>query len=554
MSIDPQSLRPGYQLQHFTLERVIGQGGFGITYLAQDRQLERQVAIKEYFPRGLAQRNGATAVVTPSESDKPAYQHNLQRFVEEARTLARFDHPNIIRVFGFFAANNTAYMVMPYERGQTLQVHLRQGSAEWPEPRIRRLALPLLAGLTMVHQTGFLHRDIKPGNIYLRQDDTPVLLDFGAARQALLSQSQHMTALVSLGFAPPEQYATQGQWQGPWSDLYALGATLYRCIGGTGPADAMARLEALRHSVPDPMPPAADIGAGRYSPALLSAIDHMLDPRHRVRPQTATEVIELLGAAGANAGTNRGAADHASETGNTTTVAPAKTTPERNDPAPGVAAGGDIADTPVATDRQQQRWPLALAGLLAVAASAATIPLAPTFRALLSHQIALHDLPWRCAVPPSLLALTLASLWYHGSRRRRYRRPSVKPVHVTTGRDTAAETGNAVPPEQHDVLARLCNYYTHQVYGTLTHTRPITIGRSSKADITLRNAAISNVHLRIEWDDASASGRITDLNSANGTYIGEGQRIAANVPTPLEPGEPFYLATIDLGFVLRAGS
>jgi TPR repeat protein len=290
----PDALPRGYHLHWYLLERVLGQGGFGITYLARDTNLDQRVAIKEYLPIDVATRRNDATVRARTEAHDERYHWGLERFIREARTLARFDHPNIVRVLSVFEFNNTAYMVMRFEEGSNLATILEQRGT-LPEGELLRILLPILDGLELVHNAGFIHRDIKPDNIHVRADGSPVLLDFGSARQPV-GHSPSLTILVAPGYAPFEQYYSSGESQGPWSDIYGLGATCYRAICGTPPMDAIARSKGVLGSARDVLAPATAVGAGRYSPRLLKAIDHALEFTERDRPQSIAEWRrELLG-------------------------------------------------------------------------------------------------------------------------------------------------------------------------------------------------------------------------------------------------------------------
>ncbi len=217
------ALPRGYALHEYHIESVLGAGGFGLTYLATDANLNLKVALKEYLPGDFAAR-AEDSTVQPKPGDAAeSFQWGLQRFMDEAKTLASFRHPNIVRVMRFFEANKTGYMVMEFVEGKPLP--------EWIGPRrplpqqsLQALAGPLLDGLAVIHKSGFLHRDIKPANIFMRDDGSPVLLDFGSARE-LKGGNQELTAVVSPGYAPLEQYHAHGK-QGPWSDLYAFGGVM----------------------------------------------------------------------------------------------------------------------------------------------------------------------------------------------------------------------------------------------------------------------------------------------------------------------------------------
>jgi serine/threonine protein kinase len=279
------TLPRGYQLQEYRIESTLGVGGFGLTYLATDANLNMQVAIKEYLPSDLALRAEDQSIRSKSDHTLERFTWGRARFLDESRTLASFRHPNIVRVMRFFEANQTAYMVMEFVAGQPLN--------EWVKTRrpvhaeaLTEMALALLGGIAVIHQSGYLHRDIKPGNIFLRQDGTPVLLDFGSARAS--SADTERTAIVSPGYAPLEQYHAHGN-QGPWSDIYALGAVLYWVITGNKPMEATARVP---H---DAMPLAVQLGdLTRYPRALLEAIDWSLAPAERSRPQTAAALCQTL--------------------------------------------------------------------------------------------------------------------------------------------------------------------------------------------------------------------------------------------------------------------
>jgi len=289
-----QLLRIGARIENFEIREVLGVGGFGVTYKAWDRHLERWVALKEFLPIDLALREHNSLTVHARSDRASDYAFALARFLDEAKTLARFRHPNIVRVSQFIETNGTAYLVMDYEQGLSLSQYLKAKPQPVDEPQLRAWFLPILRGLAEVHKTGFLHRDIKPGNIYLRDAGDPLLIDFGAARQAIGEQTRSITGIVSTGYAPIEQYGTDAKKQGPWTDLYAIGATLYRCIAARDPLDAPTRQSALFDGDAEPMTPATVHGAGHYSAPMLELVDALLVIPIRERPQSAAEVLEWM--------------------------------------------------------------------------------------------------------------------------------------------------------------------------------------------------------------------------------------------------------------------
>jgi serine/threonine protein kinase len=284
------ALAVGYQLHWFQIQSILGVGGFGITYLARDGNLKRSVAIKEFLPSDLSVRREDSTVEPVSENESATFRWGLDRFLSEARTLARFQHPNIVGVHSVFEANNTAYMVMEYEQGRSLGAVLRDPDS-CREDKLRELLMPLLDGLEQVHEAGFVHRDIKPNNLFVRDDGSPVVLDFGSARQALGVETRTLTSLVTPGYAPFEQYNANrdGDKQGPWTDIYALGATLYRAVTGKGPVDALTRAGAILKGHKDVLIPASVAAKDRYSPSFLRAIDRALAFQPEARPQTIAE-------------------------------------------------------------------------------------------------------------------------------------------------------------------------------------------------------------------------------------------------------------------------
>ncbi|MBI4986326.1 MAG: serine/threonine protein kinase [Rhodocyclales bacterium] len=280
-----QPLPPGFKLDRYRIERQLSLGGFSIVYLAYDEE-EMPVAIKEYLPNALALRHAGAIPVVGAEH-QAAFRHGMKCFFEEGRALAYLNHPNVVRVLNFFRANETVYLVMRYERGRTLHEHIRKTRAAIPESFVRKVFARLLNGLREVHAQKLLHLDIKPANIYLRNDGTPVLLDFGAARQALNGEGPQLKQMYTPGYAAPEQYEAPDQL-GPWTDIYAVGASIYTTLGGKPPPAANARL------VKDELDSAQRRWTGKYSKQLLETVDWCLKLDYLERPLSVFALQKVL--------------------------------------------------------------------------------------------------------------------------------------------------------------------------------------------------------------------------------------------------------------------
>ena len=277
------ALPQGTRIGDFEFHQVLGQGGFGITYRGRNHALDIPVAIKEYLPADLVIRESDLSLVPHSPQVEADFQWGLDRFINEARILARFQHPNIVRVHHFFEAHNTAYIVMEYAKGETLFAYLNRKGV-LTELELKEILHPILDGLEAVHREGFLHRDIKPDNIVIRaKDRSPVLIDFGAARQAVGAKIGSLTAIGTPGYAPIEQYSTRGNQQGPWTDIYALAVVCYHALTKDVPDDAVARM------LDDSLVPVSDRCKGRASQQFLAAIDHALQVAGDARPQSVSE-------------------------------------------------------------------------------------------------------------------------------------------------------------------------------------------------------------------------------------------------------------------------
>ncbi len=266
----------------YRIDRVLGAGGFGVTYLAEEIALSRKVSIKEYFPADFAARTNNGSATPRSEDCSGDYTWGLERFIEEAQTLAKFNHSNIVRVYRTFRANNTAYMVLHFEEGQSLKTWLKNLNRAPRQKELDAIVGPLLDALQTIHKADFLHRDIAPDNIIIRKSGDPVLIDFGAARSDIAAHSKTKTvsALVKPGYSPYEQYVVTSKQQGPWTDIYALAATLYHAVTGKRPPDSPSRM------LKDEMVPAHEAALSSYRPGFLDAIQKGLALKVNARPQS----------------------------------------------------------------------------------------------------------------------------------------------------------------------------------------------------------------------------------------------------------------------------
>jgi len=279
----------GTRFGEFEILRVVGVGGFGIVYLAQDHSLERQVALKEYMPAALAARGNGSLITVRSAAFAETYAVGLRSFVNEARLLARFDHPSLVKVYRFWEDNGTAYMVMPFLRGVTLRDARRSMARAPDEAWIRSVIDPLLGALEALHREGVYHRDIAPDNILLPPEGPPILLDFGAARHVISDRTQSLTAILKPSYAPIEQYADMtAMRQGPWTDIYALGAVMHFLLFGAPPPPATAR------AVQPDAEPIAQRTVPGVSARFLAVVGWTLGVRPLERPQNIAALRDAL--------------------------------------------------------------------------------------------------------------------------------------------------------------------------------------------------------------------------------------------------------------------
>ena len=282
-----QALPHGYQLLNYRIDKQISSGGFSLVYLAYDEN-ELPVAIKEYLPSALVLRESGSLVQATSAENLNVFRYGMKCFFEEGLALARIAHPNVVRVTNFFRANETVYLVMQYERGRTLQEYILHRKKEIKENFIRRIFAEMLGGLREVHAHKILHLDIKPSNIYIRIDGSPLLLDFGAARQTLTQEKSSLNPMYTPGFAAPEQYGHDREALGPWTDIYGVGASMFACLSGFAPQAANTRMEQ------DKQESAKKLWGGHYSDHLLELIDWCLKLDPLERPQSVFVVQKAL--------------------------------------------------------------------------------------------------------------------------------------------------------------------------------------------------------------------------------------------------------------------
>ena len=343
MQEDSLALPNGTRLAEFEIIGRIGEGGFSIVYLAMDHSLQRTVAMKEYMPSALAVRTGRSQVQPRSHRHQDTFETGLRSFVNEARLLAQFDHPALVKVFRFWEINGTAYTVMPYYQGPTLKEAVQTGRVPRSEEWLVSLLSPLTEALMVIHAAQCYHRDIAPDNILLLDGSSqPLILDFGAARRVIGDMTQALTVILKPGYAPVEQYAeVPGMRQGPWTDVYALAAVIYWVVTGATPPASVGRM------LNDTFVPAAKRAEGRYSARFLAAIDRALALRPEHRTASIQAFRDDLGLGTARAGNeprHTPAAD-----ADATVILPAAPRPEPTGPRERLEAAPTLAQTAAKT-------------------------------------------------------------------------------------------------------------------------------------------------------------------------------------------------------------
>jgi len=270
--MEKQSHLPiGYRLQEYQIDRVLGQGGFGITYLATDVNLDKQIVIKEFFPKEFSSReSNVYSIVSHKGDENELYRYLMKKFLSEAKILASFSHPNIITVTRFFEENSTAYFIMDYVKGESLKSYIeRNGSLS--QDNIEKIIIPILEGLKAVHKKNFLHRDIAPDNIYLTIDGRPILIDFGSAKDTIGDESKSLATIVKAGYSAPEQYISSSIHTKS-TDIYAIGGVIASMISGDTPPEATKRQLELYNGMPDPLKSLLNQHKSRYSKSFLEAV------------------------------------------------------------------------------------------------------------------------------------------------------------------------------------------------------------------------------------------------------------------------------------------
>ncbi|MCP5416105.1 MAG: serine/threonine protein kinase [Chromatiaceae bacterium] len=282
-----ESLPPGTTVDCYSIIKRVGSGGFSLIYLAEDEDNQERVILKEYLPRTLAQRSGSMRVEVAASATREQFERGRKLFFQEAKALASLHHPNIVNVRTFFLANNTAYLVMDYEQGRNLASYIKRHNGRLSLKLLLTIFPAILDALSLVHAENQIHLDIKPSNIHLRSGGRPLLLDFGAIHQQATSRRGTLAQVITPGFSPVEQYYSSG-YVGPWSDVYAIGATMRACIDGKSPPSAIER------HANDRMRPAVLEFKRHYPKYLLEIVDWAMEVDPLLRPQGAAELREAL--------------------------------------------------------------------------------------------------------------------------------------------------------------------------------------------------------------------------------------------------------------------
>lgn len=554
---DKHALQPGTILDRYKIIHVLGEGGFGITYLAEDIQLGLQVVIKEYFPNEFAIRNFDSSIIAKTDSEDH-FTKGLQRFKEEAKTLIQFKHPSIVKILGYFEANNTAYFVMKYEGGIDLDKYMKQNHPPLSQDEILEMMMPILEGLKEVHKYNYLHRDIKPANILLRENASPVLIDFGASKIALGEVSKSITTILTAGYAPPEQYSSDVKRQGVFTDLYSLAAVMYKMITGVVPPDAQTRSYALLSDKKDPYLPLIDKNLSNYDTYFLSAIDNALLMEAKKRPQSVQQFQEnILGEVVAPSSQPTQVIDNVDNNGYT--------------PSSMFSFEGRI--------NRLRYWlysliPIAIilgaSALVAVASKNAgggesffSIVLIVSFIVAIWISFALqvkrwHDLDqsgWWALIGmiPYVNIIVLIMLGFVkgtvGANRFGVDPLSISVNDAVIHQERFNKVVNIEPSNR-------INNYSVTLLGighnippiVLASNSEVIVGRSNSADIKINNKYVSERHLSLSLDNKGRV-QVRDLSSSNGTYI-DGSKLSPNIFYEFKPGKKLLIASEDVVYTL----
>ena len=558
------SLQAGNIINHFKIIRVLGVGGFGITYLAEDTKSNREVVIKEYFPNDLAIRNFNSSIIAKTNSEVD-FSKGLERFKEEAKTLIQFNHRSIVTILGYFEANNTAYFVMKYEGGVDLDKYMRQNNPPLSQEEIMTIMMPILEGLKEVHRYNYLHRDIKPGNILLRTNNDPVLIDFGASKIALGDVSKSITTILTMGYAPPEQYSSDVKKQGAFTDLYSIAAVMHKMIMGVVPPDAQTRVYALVSNKADPYEPLHKRDLFEYDVHFLKAIDKALSVDTKIRPQNVQEFQQNI------SGELKADIPQPTEMIGIDIV-------NEGYVAPGLFSfNGRI--------NRLRYWLNSLIPILIMMAG--VVFLVSTIREggsanpvggvmlLLTGIIATwvslalqvkrwHDLDqsgWWALIGfvPYVNIIVLIILGFIkgtvGTNKFGF-----DPLGAVYVNNVSPEEHTAYESENMEQVVPLQESVNNESSVTLlgvghnippivlVPNREVIVGRSNSADIMIDNKYISGKHLVFLLDD-SGHVQVRDLASSNGTYL-EGRKLEENIPYELKPGQRVLVASEDVVYTI----
>ena len=546
------NLKSGIKLNQYKIIRVLGFGGFGITYLAEDTKSNREVVIKEYFPNELAIRNFDNSIIAKTDSEVE-FHKGLQRFKEEAKTLMRFNHRSIVEILGYFEANKTAYFVMKYEGGIDLDKYMQQNPPPLSQEEIVTIIMPILEGLKEVHRYNYLHRDIKPGNILLRTNNDPVLIDFGASKIALGDVSKSVTTILTMGYAPPEQYSTDVKKQGTFTDLYSIAAVMHKMITGEVPPDAQTRVYALVSKKSDPYQPLSKRNLSAYDGYFLKAIDKALSVDTKRRPQNVQEFQKNISGvvkAHISQPTEMIGEDMVNGGYEATGLFSFKGRINRqryllNNLIPIIIMIVGVVFFVAISRKGSESNPEGVAALVAISMITIWISFAIQVKRW-------HDLNWSgwwvlIGFIPYVNIIVLIILGFvrgtEGSNR--FGLDPLGAVYGSENADQAISTQTNLNNVNSVTLLGMGHNIPPIV---LVPNKEVIVGRSNRADIIIDNKYISGQHLGLSLDN-SGYVQVRDMASSNGTYL-EGRKLEANILYDLKPGQRLLVASEDIVYML----